>query len=188
LAGSGREGLSKGLGAGVCVAMLALWAVPQAPRADPQALELAVKATYLYRLAAFVTWPGEDAAAPAGPVTLCVQGADPFGDILDRLIAGRRPGGRPIVVKRVARLEPRSGCQIAYVAGGPGQSSAQALEAVNAAPVVTVTDEARGGARGMVHLIEDGPHVRFSIDAAQATESGVTISSKLMALAVTVKR
>ncbi|WP_293380757.1 YfiR family protein [Phenylobacterium sp.] len=151
-------------------------------------MELAVKATYLYRLAAFVTWPGEDTGAPPSPVTLCVQGADPFGDILDRLIAGRRPGGRPIVVKRVARLEPRSGCQIAYVAGGPGQSPAQALEAVNTAPVVTVTDEARGGAHGIVHLIEDGPRVRFSIDAAQASESGVTLSSKLMALAVTVKR
>jgi len=70
------------------------------------------------------------------------------------------------------------------------QSLAQALQAVDGAPVLTVTDEgARGPGRGgIVRLLLDGGKVRFSIDAGQADRNGVAISSKLLALAVEVKR
>lgn len=172
--------------------LLLLAALALAPlggvRADPHDFEMAIHATYLYRLAHFVTWPETVFAGPGAPVVICVQGDDPFGPLLDRMVSDRRVDGRPIAVKRLARLEPAAGCQIAYVAGGAAQSQAQALEAVLRAPVVTVTDEARGGPRGMLHVIHEGDRIRFSIDAAQADQSGVAISSKLMALAVSVKR
>jgi len=120
---------------------------------------------------------------------ICVQGADPFGPVLDRATAGQAVGTHPIAVKRLARLDAGSGCQIAYVGGGPGQSQAQALQALDGAPVLTVTDEAqRSPAKGIVQLLLDGGKVRFSIDAGQADRNGVAISSKLLALAVAVKR
>ncbi|MGZ6016314.1 MAG: YfiR family protein [Phenylobacterium sp.] len=152
-------------------------------------LELAVKATYLYKLAPFVSWPNASWSTSNAPLLICVQGADPFGPLLDQATAGQWVGSHPVVVKRVARLEPDVGCQIAYVAGGTAQSKSQALQAVEGAPVLTVTDEARGPpARGIVHLLLDGGRVRFSIDAGQADRNGVAISSKLLALAVAVKR
>src|SRR6185437_13471486 len=105
----------------------------------------------------------------------------------DRATSGQSVGGHPIVVRRLARLDAGSGCQIAFVAGGAAQSQAQALQAVEGTPVLTVTDE-RHGARGIVHLVLDGGKVRFDIDAGQADRNGVAISSKLLALAVAVKR
>ena len=157
-------------------------------RAEPS-LELAVKATYLYKLAPFVSWPNAGWSTSNAPLVICVQGADPFGPLLDQATAGQAVGTHPVMVKRVARLEPDVGCQIAYVAGGAAQSKAQALQAVEGAPVLTVTDEARGApGRGIVHLLLDGGRVRFSIDAGQADRNGVAISSKLLALAVAVKR
>ena len=156
--------------------------------ADPP-LELAVKATYLYKLAPFVSWPGAAYVAPNGPLTICVQGVDPFGAVLDQAVGGQVVDGHPLAVRRLARLDAGSGCQSAYLAGGPAQSPAQALAAVDGAPVLTVTDDSRGGtARGIVHLLIDGGRVRFSIDAAQAERNGVAISSKLLVLAVAVKR
>lgn len=153
------------------------------------AFELAVKATYLYKLAPFVNWPPAAYAAPNAPLTICVQGADPFGPLLDRAVRGQSVGSHPVAVRRLARVEAGSGCQIAYLAGGPAQSPAQALDALADAPVLTVTDQARGGgARGIVHLKLEGGRVRFSIDAGQAAASGLTVSSKLLALAVEVKR
>ena len=171
--------------AGLAIASLQ---ISGAARAGADSLELAVKATYLYKLAPFVSWPAAAWTAPNAPLVICVQGSDPFGRVLDRATAGQAVGGHPVVVKRLARLDPNSGCQIAYVAGGPAQSQAQALEAVDGAPVLTVTDEGRGGPKGIVHLLLDGGKVRFSIDAARAQECGVAISSKLLALAVAVKR
>ena len=155
--------------------------------AESGSLELAAKATYLYRLAPFVTWPG-NAATLVGPLFICVQGDDPFGLLLDRIVAGQSVAGRSLIVRRLPRLEPDSDCAIAYVAGSSAQSQAQALAAVEKAPVLTVTDAARGGARGIVHLHLEGGQVRFSIDAAKAEIAGVEISSKLLALAVVVKR
>ena len=156
--------------------------------ADPS-LEYAVKATYLYKLAPFVSWPLTALPPTNAPLVICVQGADPFGPLLDRAIAGQSVGPHPVQVRRLARLDPAAGCQIAYVSGGAAQSQAQALQAVEGAPVLTVTDDAqKSPAKGIVQLLLDGGKVRFSIDAGQADRNGVTISSKLLALAVAVKR
>jgi len=173
--------------AALSAALVAGLAEGRAARADN--LELAVKATYLYKLAPFVSWPAQAMGGPTAPLAICVQGADPFGAVLDRAVSGQAVAGHPLVVRRLARLGPGDGCQIAYVSGGPAQSQAQALQAVDGAPVLTVTDEARGAqAKGIVHLLLDGGKVRFSIDAGQADRNGVAISSKLLALAVAVKR
>ena len=136
-----------------------------------------------------MSWPEKAWAAPNAPLVICVQGADPFGPVLDRATAGQAVGPHPVQVRRLARLDANSGCQIAYVAGGAAQSQAQALQAVEGAPVLTVTDDAaHAPAKGIVQLVLDGGKVRFAIDAAQADKNGVTISSKLLALAVAVKR
>jgi hypothetical protein len=187
LARSAAAQARRGRAAAVVPAILCLSAAAPA-QAQPNALELAVKATYLYKLAPFVTWPATALAGPGTPLTICVQGVDPFGAVLDRAISGQAVAGHPVAVRRVARLEAGSGCQIAYVGGGAGQSQAQALQALEGAPVLTVTDDARGGPPGIVNLVLNGGKVRFAIDASQAEANGVAISSKLLALAVAVKR
>ena len=185
--------LKRSLAFGVFIA--ASLAGAHAAAADPPAgevggPELATKASSLYRLAPFVSWPVGVYPWRRTPLVICVQGQDPFGPILDRAAGGQRVGGHPVVVRRLVRIAPRSGCHIVYLAGGPGQSCVQALEVLAGEPVLTVTDEARGGARakGIVHLLWQGGKVRFSIDTGQAEVNGVAISSKLLALAVEVKR
>ncbi len=170
--------------------LAAVWlAMAADARAQEPTLELAVKATYLYKLAPFVTWPATVLGDPTAPLAICVQGVDPFGAILDRAVAGQGVGSHPIQVRRLARIDAHSGCQIAFVGGSPAQSAAQALAQVDEAAVLTVTGEAATPRdHGIVHLRLVGGKVRFSIDASQAEESGLAISSKLLALAVQVKR
>jgi hypothetical protein len=167
----------------------ALAAADPAP-AEGRDPDLAIKATYLYKLAPFVSWPVSVYAWRRAPLVICVQGQEPFGPILDRVADGQRVGSHPVVVRRLVRIEPGSGCHIVYLAGGPEQSCVEALEVLAGEPVLTVTDEARGGAqaKGIVHLLRQGGKVRFSIDTGQAEAHGVAISSKLLALAVAVKR
>lgn len=180
--------VTRALAASLAAGALALGGAATATAGDGS-LELAVKATYLYKLAPFVTWPSEAYATPTAPLVICVQGADPFGAVLDHATTGQAVAGHPVEVRRLARIDADSGCQIAYLAGGPAQSEAQALEAVEHQPVLTVTDEAFGApAKGIVHLMLAGGKLRFSIDAGQAEANGVAISSKLLALAVAVKR
>jgi hypothetical protein len=168
----------------VIVALLALASPAVAATGD---LERAVKATYLYKFAPFVTWPSSALGAEE-PLVICVQGADPFGGLLDHAVAGQRIGGHPLVVRRVARLVRGSGCHIAYVSGSSVQAANDALAAVQGTPVLTVTDGERAPTRGVVHLMLQGGRVRFSVSASQAAVNGIAISSKLLALAVEVSR
>lgn len=166
---------------------LALALAPLAVRAA--ALEAAVKAAYLYKLAPFAAWPASAFAGPSAPFVLCIQGADPFRNLLDEAVAGQRIGGRAVRVARLDQVDAGSGCQLAYVGGSDAQPRAAALAALRGTHVLTVTDEASGGGpHGMVHFVLRDGRVRFEIDLRQADAAGVTISSKLLALAVSVVR
>lgn len=164
------------------VALLLACAPAEAARAQARSIEFAVKAAFLTKFAAFVSWPG----AASGAVRLCVVGDDPFGARLDE--AAQAQLGQPLVIRRLAEVRRESGCDIAYVAGSGRQSVVQALQALRGAPVLTVTDSARGGARGMIHFVVFQDRVRFHIDSSQAAQGGISISSKLLSLALSVKR
>jgi YfiR/HmsC-like len=153
--------------------------------AETAPLELAVKATYLYKFAPFVEWPPAVFASPTSSLILCVIGDDPFGDMLDRAVAGQRAGDRAIVIRRSARVLP--GCHILYAAGSPAQSVRDILAAVRGTPALTVTDQGQEGARGIVNLVVQENKVRFEIDDRAAMEDGLAISSKLLSLAVSVR-
>lgn len=164
----------------------ALWLLPfalTAPAiAHAQVSETAVKGAFLVKFGAYVTWPGEREA-----ITLCVVGRDPFGDALNRSVAGQQIDGRPIVLRRIDTVDRNSGCAIAYLAGSSKQPVATALAALRGSPVLTVTDARWSNTRGMVHFQIASNRVRFHADAQAAAQSGLEISSKLLALALSVR-
>ena len=156
--------------------------------ADQSDLELAVKASYLYKLAPFVVWPASAPAASARTFVICVQGDQSFADLVQRAVEGQQFGGRAFEVRRLARVEAGSGCQIAYLTGSPTQPLPQAVRALDGTSVLTVTDEAgEGRARGVIHLVRIDGRVRFDIDDVAAERDGLAISSKLLKLAVHVR-
>jgi hypothetical protein len=150
-----------------------------------EAPDVAVKASFLYKLASFVDWPANSFASNFDPFVICVVGKDPFGPVLDRAVAGQRAGSRMIVVKRLARAPRDSGCQIMYLGGSTAQPVKDALDAVHATPVLTVTDEA--SAAGVIDFALDKGTVRLRVDNQLAAEDGLSISSKLLGLAMSVK-
>lgn len=162
--------------------MAIAFAAAPAHATPPASLPQAIEAAYLAKFAPFVVWPDKTLGAVDAPLTLCVQGADPFGEALDRASAGQRVGSHPIVVRRIDTLGADSGCQIAYVGGSPAQPAAAALKAVAQAPVLTVTDEESRGGKGIVQLFWMNGRLRFAIDSDMAAKAGLAISSKLMAL------
>jgi hypothetical protein len=142
-----------------------------------------VKASYLTKFAPFVGWP---ASGPSGPgtFTICVVGRDPFGAVLDRAVGGQTIVGRPAAVLRLATVQAGSPCQIAFLGGSRAQGVKDALRELRGAPVLTVTDG--GVPRGIIDFaIVDG-RVRFRVDEEAAAADRLTISSKLLSLALTV--
>ncbi|WP_327462396.1 YfiR family protein [Sphingomonas sp.] len=146
------------------------------------ASEAAVKAAFLVKFGAYVSWP-----AGAGPVTICMVGRDVLGAALDRAASGQQINGRPLQLRRIETITRGSGCDIAYITGSARQTVPAALAALPAAPVLTVTDSRWSNARGMVHFQVAANRVRFHIDDQAAAAGGLTISSKLLGLALSVR-
>lgn len=158
------------------------------PPALGQASDAAVKAAFLPRFARYVTWPPAAVPKNGDPFVLCVIGDDPFGRAIDKAANGQSVDGRRIVVRRLATAAGADGCHVAFIAGTTRQPAGQLLAAIGRRPVLTVTDARDGGQRGLVHFSVVGGRVRFFIDQAAAQKRGLTISSRLLALAVGVRQ
>lgn len=155
--------------------------------AQTRASEYDVKATYLYKFAPFVDWPTTVFAAEAAPLNVCIVGKDPFGSDLDKAVVGQALNSHPVQVRRIPRIDARSGCHIAFLGGSREQPAADALKLLAGEPVLTVTDEVSGPAAGTIHFVVRERRIRFLIDSGAATRSGLQLSSKLLSLAVAVK-
>jgi YfiR/HmsC-like len=171
------------LGLAVLAAVLTHAAVAW-PAVVQDSLEIAIKATDLYKFAAFVDWPPSAFAGPAEPTVLCIAGDDPFGPVLDQAVRGQRIGQRPIVVMRLDRVERGVACHVLFVAPSRKQTPADVLDKVRGQSVLTVTDAADGPARGMIDFVLKDSRVRFRVDPRAAERGGLMISSKLLGLAV----
>jgi hypothetical protein len=161
---------------------LALALGPLPARAQPT--EEAVKAAFLTKFANYVGWPAGAQPAPGAPFMLCILGPDPFGRTIDQAAGGQQVDRHPIAVRRIAGADSAGGCHIVFVRG----ASVQILTALAGRHVLTVTDQRGGQARGMVHFVIDQGRVRFHIDEAAAARGGLSINSRLLALALTVRQ
>lgn len=150
-----------------------------------QPTDVAVKAAFLPRFARYVTWPASAMPKGGDPFFLCVVGGDPFGAILDDAARSQLIDGRRIVVRRMDSGSSADGCQIAFV---DGAKATQVLASLAGKPVLTVTDASNEGSRGIIHFTLSGGRVRFFIDQASAARRGISISSRLLALALGVRQ
>jgi hypothetical protein len=156
--------------------------------AQAETSDAAVKAAFLPRFARYVTWP--PAALPKGsdPFVLCTIGDDPFGQLLDQAARTQTIDGHNIVVRRLSSADGADRCNIAFVEGSRSVPVGQMLAAIGSKPVLTVTDGSNGGPRGIIHFAVVNGRVRFFIDEGGAARRGMTISSRLLALALGVRQ
>lgn len=154
-----------------------------------QVMEYAVKAAFLYKFGLFVEWPNSAFSSPASPVNLCIVGEDPFGNSLDTVVTGTQINGRSVVVRRYKTVTRNISCHILYAGGSEEQSRAQIIETVSGNHVLTVSDGRNSRTdSGIINFVIADNRVRFDIDDEAAAHNGLVISSKLMSLALNVKR
>jgi hypothetical protein len=156
--------------------------------AESEPLEYAVKAAYLSKFGLYVEWPNSAFTSPSSALSLCVAGEDPFGPALDKAAADQRIGGRAIVVRRLKTIGRDSGCHILYVGGSDAPRAQLVMDAVRGSSVLTVSD-ARGADTGaIINFVIKDNRVRFDIDEEVAAQNRLSVSSKLLGLALNVRR
>lgn len=170
------------------VTLGAVWVLAASP-VSSQASEQAVKAAFLPKFARYVEFPAAMQPGDGQPYYLCIIGSDPFGALIDKAAASEVIDGHGVAVRRFPNIdnEAVAGCHIAYVAGPTDQATAHMTGGLARHATLTVTDARIGRSRGMIHFAVVQGRVRFSIDQRSAGARGITVSSRLLALAVEVK-
>lgn len=157
-------------------------------QSQAQSLEYPIKAAFLFKFGEFVQWPADAFAVSSGVLNICIVGDSAFAGIVAAAVQNESVAGRRVAAQALASIAATDPCHIAYLAGSAKQSVAEALKAVAGRPVLTVTDEGRAPAPGIIHFVIRNNRVRFAIDDNAAAFNGVTLSSALLNIAVSVQR
>jgi hypothetical protein len=164
----------------VVFAILSLFAsrVQAAPTATT---EYDIKAVFLLNFTRFIEWPVSDGVADNQPIVIGVLGDDPFGQGLDQAVRGERVNNRPLVVKRMTRLDDPVNCAAVFISRSERHRVGEILERLKGKPVLTVSDIPQfAEAGGMVGLVSEGGKIRLRINVEVAKAANLAISSKLL--------
>jgi len=164
--------------------MLTLLSTPATGTADEaQRTEYRIKTAFLYNFSRFVVWP-EATLQGRSKFSLCTLGSTLFGEQLDTL-TGKTVHGKTLVVKRFDRPEDILDCQLVFI--GQSDELGETIWILKERPVLTVSDAAAFTEKGgMIQFKVVDNKIRFRINVDAARAAGLTISSKLLSLAISI--
>lgn len=167
----------------VLLAVAALPAMAEEARRAPVASDpAALKAAFLYNFALYTTWP----IGQTESFVLCSYGRDDLGSALDAL-AAKQLDGKPVQVRRVDGVAEAKSCQLLYVSGAAGASLGSIVRALQAQPVLVVSDAAGAAEHAMIHIEPDGNRLAFGVNLPRVRAAGLDLSAKLLRLARSVR-
>ena len=153
------------------------------PQPDP-----GVEAALLYKFLSYVEWPAGAFAGDTSPIVIGVLGADALAGELRAIVANRRVGKRLIEVRRVSEHDALAGDQILFVGRGAARRVRDLAHAAEPRSVLLVTDfEGALDAGSVINLIVVEDRVRFEVSLEAAERSGLSLSSRMLAVAVWVR-
>jgi hypothetical protein len=173
----------------VALLLLAVAGVASAQTDDLDSpLARRVKAAFIYQFLGYVEWPPHAFADSASPLVIGVMGAERVVDEMKEVIGERTAQGRAVVVRRMRDGDPLSGTHVLYVTR-PETARTPALAAAargTGTLLVTEGENALGLGSAINFRLVDG-RVRFDIALPAAERAGLRISSRLLAVAQTVR-
>jgi hypothetical protein len=169
-------------------AICALLAAPnlQGQQATPSEYE--VKATYLYNFARFTEWPVKGVDTKDNSFAVCVLGRDPFGSVLDTILAGEAIDGKHMVHRRISAVQDAGSCRILFISSSEKSRLKETLAVLEKMSVLTVSDIPDFSAQGgMIQFVVEQDKVRFEVNLQTAGEAGLMLSSELLKVAINVR-
>lgn len=139
-----------------------------------------VEAAFLRNFAHYVTWPPDVFADDHTPWCIGILGNDPFGDVLDKTLAGRTEQGRSFEVLRADSPNELPKCQIVFVAYQDAAKRRAALATLKNLPVLTVSDAPEFLQEGGIIQFHVGDRVEMSINLDQSRSASLTIQTKML--------
>jgi hypothetical protein len=151
--------------------------------------EYQVKAAYLYNFGKFVDWSATNATDKDDSFSICVLGQDPFGAALDATLAGQTVGGHKAIAKRISGPDDAVACRILFISSSEDNRLKDILPVLNRLGILTVSDIPQFSQRGgMIQFVTAENRIRFEVNLKAVEDAGLTLSSELLKVAVTVRK
>ena len=160
-----------------------------AAQADVSPGEIQIKAAFLYKFTGYVEWPKSSFKDANSPIIIAVVGADEIADELRHMVSGRTVQSRPLTVIEVNKESDLNGVHMLFIGRDASARLARLLEAVRQRPILTVTDSPDGLDRGgIINFVMVKRRVQFEIAIDAAEKVGLVLSSRLLSVALRVKK
>jgi hypothetical protein len=153
---------------------------------DSPPSEYQIKAAFIYNFARFVDWPTQAFATETSPMNIGILGKNVFGDTLLQAINGKEIKGHPLEFKEFDSVIDVTNCQVLFISTSEKSHFSKILSRLQGTCVLTISENADDfiGNGGMINLVIVEDKVRFEINNDAAKKAGLTISSKLLSLAI----
>ena len=142
--------------------------------------EREVKAVFLLNFVQFVDWPSSAFSTPESPVVIGVLGEDPFGRLLDEVVAGEIVKGRTLSITRYRRVEDVKSCHVLFISPSESAQYEHIMAALRSQPTLTVGETENFTTRGMIRFLTESNRIRLEVNVDAAKTAGLTISSNLL--------
>lgn len=156
--------------------------LPLAMAQSPGTRERQIRAALVYKLARFVSWPGDSLPATA-PVTFCYVSDEATSKVLAG-IEGRAIQNRPARMRRLEAGDAKSigDCNLIYLAGAASLTE-EGRAATLASATLVVADGPRPDADGaMVQIVPRDNRVTLRVDLALVRAARLRIDATLLQL------
>jgi len=171
------------------LAWLGAWPWDGSAQDDAAALERRVKAAYIFKFASFVEWPEPAFPQPSTAVSIAVIGDDELAAELSSVTAGRAVEERPLTIRKTHSLEGVADAHMVFVGRAEIARLPQLAKFARAKPVLILTDAPNALAQGsMINFVLVEQRVKFEIHLEEAERHGLKLSSRLLAVAQSVRR
>jgi hypothetical protein len=141
-----------------------------------------LKAAVLYNFAHFVQWPAKAFPTRTSPIVIGIFGEDPFGPMLDGLVARESVEDRKLVVVRTRDFEEACRCHILFICASERGRTAELFTKLKNKPALTVADYdgfVRSGGMVLMHeFVGERIQVRVHLNAIHA--ANLALSGKLL--------
>jgi hypothetical protein len=155
---------------------------------NSQPTKYQIEAAFIYNFARFVDWPTQVFTDASSPMVIGVFGKNRFGTDLEQTISGKMIGGHPLQFRQCASLAEATNCQVLFISDSEKNHLSKIISGLSGASILTVSETDNFlAAGGMINLRIVDDKMRFDINNSAAKSAGLTISSKLLSLAVNVK-
>jgi len=173
----------------LCCVLLAAWvglsAVTALAQNPADALEYQKKAEFISSFTRFVDWPARKFAQPDSPFVIGVYGTDSITTLLQEAIQDRQIKGRPAIIKHLLNKEELRACHVLFISRSERDRLGPILGEVRRENVLTVGEcDNFLGKGGVINFVTVGGQVHFQISTDAANREKLTVSSKLLQIAV----